>query len=125
MKAKDLMLNDLVLHDGVPKRVDMIWLHELSLHDFRKTWGSIYADKFHEDEISPLPLTADILERSGWRKEIANDIGENYVWFRGRIDIVTTLEMNEFCTNAIVFHYVHELQHLLRLLGVSDNILVI
>ena len=57
MRVEELHIGDWIMHDGVRKRVDVIWGNAVSLYDPRKTYGSIYADKYPIEEISPLPKT--------------------------------------------------------------------
>lgn len=71
------------------------------------------------DYIKPIPLTAEILEKNGWRW---NDTREGYVsdTFNLEWDIVSHVAWLHIGEGFIVFTYVHELQHALRLCGLNE-----
>lgn len=141
MKTQQLMLGDWVSHNGTPKTVDVIWGKEVSLDDPTKVWGSIYTDKFNEDEIEPIPLTPEILKKNGFTGgEYKSWTGD--VWYleeEGFRKIGLTMSRKEstlwgekikplypdsighnFSVPNIKF--VHELQHALRLCGINKEI---
>ena len=126
MDTKDLMIGDWVSHNGTPKTVDVIWGKEVSLNDPTQVWGSIYTDKFNEDEIEPIPLTPEILKKNFPSTTDWYFIGIDKFCFRidkykdkwdlyfGRDGKGTNLQ--------IKISYVHELQHALRLCGINKEI---
>lgn len=77
-----------------------------------------YADK---DNIVPIPLTTEILEKNGWKNLYEKFFEKNVN------DIRLTIEFSENLYVAInrIFimeiHYVHELQHLLFGLGLNSE----
>ena len=87
--------------------------------------------------IEPIPLTPEILEKNGfilktdgwlWCKEKGID-DKNYIFiqFRKGCDEVRLLELN-FVNKVLAkyeqIHYVHELQHALRLCNVNKEIIL-
>lgn len=120
------MIDDWVLHNNKPKKVDVIWGKEVSLNDPTQVWGSIYTDKFNEEEIEPIPLTPEILKKNFPSTTDWYFIGTDKFCFRidkykdkwdlyfGRDGKGTNLQ--------IKISYVHELQHALRLCGINKKI---
>jgi hypothetical protein len=82
----------------------------------------------------PIPITAEILEKNGWRvieKEVLGDEyeydGEKRVWDDYNIDICETkpgVFWYSWRTEYYMWRleYVHQLQHLIRLAGVDKEI---
>ena len=72
-------------------------------------------------DILPIPLTAEILEKNGWKKLYEKFFEKNVN------NIRLTIEFSEYIYVAInrIFikeiHYVHELQHLLFGLGINSE----
>lgn len=93
-----------------------------------------------EDAIKPIPLTPEILEKNGWKKEVMSrgvknshcvytkpDIKE-YGYFPIYIEkgIGDEFEVypftgNNVCTQIAYIKYVHQLQHLLFGLGINHE----
>ena len=126
MKGTELMLGDWVMHDGKPKKVDVIWsAKQVSLYDPSKDWGSIYTDKHSTDEIEPIPLTTDILNKNFpdlrygiawyWDDEKSTDSNEVYE--------IRTYDLDDIELNTSIC-YVHELQHILNLCGIEKEIVL-
>lgn len=122
MKAKDLMINDYVLFNKIPliivsNMATVVWL------EGEQGW-------FFNDEIEPVTITEAILKANGFSEQpntpeacmdfvfsnedgirvyVTPEIGEIYsvhALFTGKIDMT--------------IRYVHELQHILRLIGLDD-----
>lgn len=92
------------------------------------------------EEIKPVPLTPDILEKNGWKKKAMSrgiknshlvytkpDI-EEYGYFPiyiekgiGKEFDVYPFAYNNVCTQIAYIKYVHELQHLLLGLGLNSE----
>lgn len=76
-------------------------------------------------DIEPIPLTPEMLERNGWKKAFPN---EN-IWKNGDIIIYDCLlKDNSWCFKVtgfeggnIYFKFIHQLQHLLFGLGLDSN----
>ena len=90
--------------------------------------------------VRPIPLTPEILEKNGWKKEVMSrgvknshlvytkpDI-EEYGYFPiyiekgiGKEFDVYPFTCNNVCTQIAYIKYVHQLQHLLFGLGIDNN----
>ena len=115
MRASDLMFGDWVNYLGKPTRIN----------------GAV--DFTRAKDFEPIPLTAEILEKNGFRK--GSYIGGYYYpLFTFRV-IPTTRDMDsyfdkvEMIEDVVFYHcrYVHELQHALRLCGLNelaDNLII-
>ena len=124
MEKKDLMIGDWVLLTDGPARVISI------AQD-----GIYFEDKFGEgicsfDKIQPIPLTAEILEKNGFR-----NIGGH--WYDDAADYYE-LEIEAYSDSIwrVIYHntesnigdervfvsHIHELQHTLRLFGIEKEI---
>lgn len=90
------------------------------------------------DGVKPIPLTADILEKNGWKKEFDKKpymtfyhLEDEKYWLmwcisEHTLDIQrqnkTLLDQYNLCAERVVIacNYVHQLQHALRLCGLND-----
>lgn len=137
MNCKDLTICDFVKHDGTIKIVDAIYLYSVSVHDPSKPWGVASSELVHVDDIEPIKFTEEILVKNGFYRsprwhycEITTDDGfKIYVQLGcgGTIDYVRITKHNSDLMErdldvTVSIHYVHELQHLLRLCGVEKEI---
>ena len=137
MKAKDLMIGDLINGFGVVRRVTSIYGLERPEDDGLLT-TMVPGCEFPENNLSfrpcyarPIPLTAEILEKNGFKKqddgcyiitlEEENLIGvqpfENVNWIFGANVFPNIIE-------HLNILYVHELQHTLRLCGIEKEIIL-
>ena len=120
MKAEELMLGDWVMLYDHPRKVDV--------------------DCIEEDcnELKPIPLTAEILKKNGFTNcettELTRELG-NELWYPGEDnyisdpDLMINLGKHSFLVRfagSIVWnlHYVHELQHFLRLVDYDKEIVL-
>ena len=90
--------------------------------------------------IRPIPLTPDILEKNGWKKEVMSRGVKNSHWVYTKPDIkeygyfpiyiekgigdefdVYPFTGNNVCTQIAYIKYVHQLQHLLFGLGLNSE----
>lgn len=93
-----------------------------------------------EDAIKPIPLTPEILEKNGWKKEVMSRGVKNSHWVYTKPDIeeygyfpiyiekgigkefdVYPFTCNNVCTQIAYIKYVHQLQHLLFGLGINHE----
>lgn len=128
MEVKDLMIGDFILHNWGEKRsckVTCVLCEEISVY-----FGEDVMD-LNEGEFEPIPITDEILKNNEFIE--INDNGDK--WYKKQLsdkyDFVG-LEKSECnywafaCTifpnliNHIFIKYVHELQHALRLVGLSE-----
>lgn len=92
------------------------------------------------DEIKPVRITPEILEKNGWAKEVMSRGVKNSHWVYTKPDIeeygyfpiyiekgigdefdVYPFTDNNVCTQIAYIKYVHELQHLLFGLGLNSE----
>ena len=90
--------------------------------------------------IRPIPLTPEILEKNGWKKEVMSRGVNNRHWVYTKPDIeeygyfpiyiekgigdefdVYLFTYNNVCTQIAYIKYVHQLQHLLFGLGLNSE----
>lgn len=111
MKANELMIGDWVLAYG--KKTQIVWVGNI-----RKLAVRGFPSEFYEDEISPIPLTPEILEKNGFKfTDPWYEFGDFGVIFNKdgiRISITGKL--------SIYINYVHQLQHALRLYGIEKEV---
>ena len=149
MKAKDLMIGDLINGFGVVRKVTSINGLERPEDDGLLT-TMVPCCEFSESNLSfrpcyaqPIPLTAEILEKNGF-KELMNESEVSAARFGrkpeptgvwqygfGQFDSVAYVPEQSFlrikfmegCQVDIAnIKYVHELQHALRLCGIEKEI---
>lgn len=121
MKAKELIIGDLVLYFG---KVFSI------LKVDPETELSIIEDARHFEEanindLSPIPLTPNILEKNGWKKSKINDCA--YFYYKYGVFLTYTSKDGKFWFDdfdyssgiCVELPYIHSLQHLLFGLGIN------
>lgn len=143
MKAKEFMLNDLVyrkeheeFHKPVPRSVVKID----GVTDNDMITFAPHSEFLDMDEIEPIPLTAEILQKNA--TSVTKDgcctyyeFDDNFAvkkfsgfFFFCELENGLSLGKGEIQDNTwMQMHYVHELQHALRLVGlgeIADNIKV-
>lgn len=85
-------------------------------------WISTY-----NDEVSPIPLTTEILEKNGWKKSKINDCA--YFYYKDGLFLTYTSKDDKFWFDdfdysssiCVELPYVHSLQHLLFGLGIENE----
>lgn len=94
----------------------------------------------YNDEVSPIPLTTEILEKNGWVKEVMSRGVKNSHWVYTKPDIeeygyfpiyiekgigdefdVYPFTDNHDCKQIAYIKYVHQLQHILFGLGLDSE----
>lgn len=135
MESKDLMLGDWVDVNGLPSQV-----FELAYNKNEKEMtigildpqGEIYSCFEGYDHVAPIPLTDEILEKNGLVLE--DEFGYSAFALHFMEDKNLDLELSksesgfwcwsiscdEYC--VVQLHYVHQLQHALRLCGIEKDI---
>lgn len=108
MKANELMIDDWVLDKKTNRPYKIIGTNDLLFHN----------------DYSPIPLTAEILERNGFKREDSDD--DIHRWFiliyEGvRFSLLYARSVFQWL-GPLDFKYVHELQHALRLCGIEKEI---
>ena len=131
MKAKDLMVGDYVMFDDSPCIIEEIsakgWIHILDAGN--KTRVALTSD-YILGIIESIPLTPEILEKNGFKiisedvYKISNDLfmltDDSPYSLCNSFDIGYGDEYNYIT----MIRYVHELQHVLRLLGIDKEIIL-
>lgn len=131
MKANELMVGDLVLHDGKVIRIDAVHKRKIGYHKTKDKLTWLFSGQFE-----PIQLTHEILEKNGFEREgvivslyegidhrvaIHDDkeyMNSNNAWH-------VHIDSEDYCTIAnCELAYVHELQHILRLCKIETEIVV-
>ena len=139
MKANELMIGDWVIFGDEPLKVQHIYNN-----GYDDIVAEIVEDGTNEygeyEEIkdvpvvycSPIPLTAEILEKNGWERDIDKEWEYNnshilphycYQWEKRNVKIEMYAGLEGFTISLIIgcrFYAVHELQHVLRLYGLDE-----
>lgn len=135
MKANELMIGDWIK----PKNVDSYF--KVGLIDSDSIWNDTVTEVWDLDEIEPIPLTAEILEKNGWKPEfdkrdymVKYDLaveGKNcwMMWAikEHNLDIqrqdekldMYNLKVQRVCMPC---DFVHQLQDAIRLCGIKKEI---
>ena len=130
MKANELMIGDWV---GVGNRlVQITKLKKVSNEQQFFSVGYYHTeDKAEEgcfiDEIQPIPLTAEILEKNGFSRFSTSYLLEGEHFVLGNPSNPKQYMDNYWlrvCNRDIHIEYVHELQHALRLCGIDKEIVL-
>ena len=136
MKPTDLMLEDWVLWKN--RYVQIVRTCSV-VYSFghRDVWLAHCNDdnviECHDmSQISPIPLTPEILEKNGWERDIDKEWEYNnshilphycYQWEKRNVKIEMYSGLEGFTISLIIgrrFYAVHELQHVLRLYGLDE-----
>ena len=120
MEARDLMVGDWVVYNG-----DVDYINPIKIEGMDIATGMCVTtdrDDVGFDGVWPIPLTAEILEKNGFEKCRIKEI-EYFGW---RLNEDFSLELNAVDTlmwnDDVAIHYVHQLQHALRLCGIDKEI---
>ena len=77
-----------------------------------------------KEELKPIPLTPEILEKNGWEYDDAT-----WIFKKGNISIFILLDDKTYAAyllgvRVLEFHFVHQLQHLLFGVGIKHEMVV-
>ena len=118
MKKSELKLGDWVYAKNPITCEDMPCKIEKFDNDKVLT-GLIWPDF---DELSPIPLTSEILEKNGWEKG-------DWCFMKGLLELIPFADKTKGLGFSIYkgvrihnIEYVHQLQHILWALGMDDNL---
>ena len=121
MKATDLMIGDKVMVKVLSQIPNTYVLHTWTANDYSR-----------DIQVKPIPLTAEILEKDGWERDIDKEWEYNnshilphycYQWEKQNVKIEMYAGLEGFTISLIIgrrFYAVHELQHVLRLYGLDE-----
>lgn len=134
MKANELMIGDWVLYDNQPHQIRQLGIFGENRDG--EDYPAVCVGKpngigliLERNEIEPIPLTPEILEKNGWVKDLysfesydneeleclslwVGEDGKNKWWWHVGVELVTPI------------NHVHELQHALRLCGIEKEIIL-
>lgn len=117
MNVYDLMIGDLVQFDEDTCVIEELRVDGTAVLVAMNTdLTSVDGDQVDVEELYPIPLTEDILVKNGWRKHIMLYKNE---WYG---DIGLFEEYGKFYYMDLKIEYVHQLQHLLRLVGIKKEV---
>ena len=128
MKVKELKIGDWVLAGGSPIKIDELveGIDALTLYDDETNEVKDYS----YDDLSPIPLTSEILEKNGWKEDdeiwgIDNAFGQLHIeFFSNGKEIeamVSVTDNRDVCCLKQIKH-IHQLQHILWALGMDDDL---
>lgn len=115
MKAKELIIGDLVLYFGKVFSILKVDPEtELSIIEDAR-----YFEEANINDLSPIPLTPNILEKNGWKKSKINDCA--YFYYKYGVFLTYTSKDGKFWFDdfdyssgiCVELPYIHSLQHLL------------
>lgn len=121
MKATDLMIGDKVMVKVLSQIPNTYVLHTWTANDYSR-----------DIQVKPIPLTAEILEKDGWERDIDKEWEYNnshilphycYQWEKRNVKIEMYSGLEGFTISLVIgrrFYAVHELQHVLRLYGLDE-----
>ena len=121
MKATELMIGDKVMVKVLSQIPNTYVLHTWTANDYSR-----------DIQVKPIPLTAEILEKDGWERDIDKEWEYNnsnilphycYQWEKRNVKIKMYSGLEGFTISLIIgrrFYAVHELQHILRLYGLNE-----
>ena len=121
MKANELMIGDKVMVKVLSQIPGTYVLHTWTANDYSR-----------DIQVKPIPLTAEILEKDGWERDIDKEWEYNnsnilphycYQWEKRNVKIKMYAGLEGFTISLIIgrrFYAVHELQHILRLCGLDE-----
>ena len=123
MELNKYIPGDLAMINGdIVKIMAVCFNYNLNIiqnYDVMFSNGNIY--KYEAESLKELPLTPEILEKNGWKKDDAT-----WIFKKGNIRIFILLDDETYAVyllgvRVLEFHFVHELQHLLFGLGINNN----
>ena len=115
------MIGDKVMVKVLSQIPDTYVLHTWTANDYSR-----------DIQVKPIPLTAEILEKDGWERDIDKEWKYNnsrilphycYQWEKQNVKIEMYAGLKGFTISLIIgrrFYAVHELQHVLRLYGLDE-----
>ena len=120
MKTKELKIGDNVSYKGKAAKIHSLDSPCIYIDVDDGIWGTLEDDA----NLTPIPLTEEILEKNGWKVGILKTGRQCYIG--GWLYLSQTDEKHwqfghgDHCLTAI--KHIHELQHLLWALGIDDDL---
>lgn len=129
IRVTDLMVGDLVLHDGKVIRVDAVHKRKIGYHKRKDQLIWLF-----EGQCEPIRLTKEILEKNGFILDIYNSLilpKNNYATYIARVLWDCDCKNEIWCLAVEIrkgelttIYHIHELQHLLKLCKIDKEIVV-
>lgn len=126
MKANELMIDDWVLHEGEPYQIRQLGIYGVDRDG--EDYPAVCVGKpkgvgliAERNEIEPIPLTAEILEKNGFSDKYAEDDLSYATDYCGDVIGVHICGKGGIM-DEMYFNYVHELQHALKLCRIDKTI---
>lgn len=123
MKAEELIIGDLVLYFGKVFSILKVDPEtELSIIEDAR-----HFEQANINDLSPISITPEILEKNGWKKSKINDCA--YFYYKDGLFLTYTSKDGKFWFDdfdysssiCVDLPYVHSLQHLLFGLGINSE----
>ena len=123
MDIKELMVGDLVHHQGTYIRVYCIEYVSNEETGFYNAVHGITLNGhepicIHPSFLKPLSLTETLLKLNGWELLDSND--KDVFWKEDSTNFIVSSWCDFFYRDEIPIRYVHEFQHILRLCGYAN-----
>lgn len=144
MKAKELMTGDWLRVSDVPTNLEskigkcgkVAKLEQYPNYSgiaikFDNELDTYFCEK--EEELAPIPLTPEILEKNGFEHYVSGEDSDNFDGTQGDLAYTFNKTTDGYMSCIDVTHsftitgkikYVHELQHLFRLCGIEKEIVL-
>ena len=133
MRLCELMVGDLVLHDGKVIRVDAVHKRKMGYHKTKDKLTWLFYGQFE-----PISITKEILEKNGFERENLITSYNHYIGIDNRVSLnddfycmnsknmwTAHIDSEDYCTIAhCELTYLHELQHLLKLCNINFEFVV-
>ena len=129
MKVSDIMIGDFVYNPQQELckicEIQGIGIPYVTTDNYAHDDGTFY--QYAVSEIEPIPLTAEILEKNGFKR--CNQEFALKTWTNDTVDFILVEVMEEEHTwrveNTLAsLCHVHEFQHMLRLCGIDKEVIV-
>ena len=128
LKISDLSVGDWVICNGFKATIAGYNAESGSIQVLTKQKNKMW---FGIDDISPIPIKAEILERNGFESTTKPNV---FTLTHGKLQLYVSKELDGWAMSFVNFmerlyylqvirkSYIHELQHALRLAGVEKEI---
>ena len=128
MEARDLMIGDWVyrIDFNTPVPVKIIGIEVVNYDKMEYVVDVLNNNKhnvhLYLNEIEPIPLTPEILEKNGWVNEHFGAQRQEWWLDKTKFPIVRYSVNDTLHHNGIVLKFVHQLQHVLKDWGIDKEI---
>lgn len=124
MNATDLMIGDWV-QVSLANKIGQIYRIDMA-NGIGNEYAALIDGDFDCADLKPIPLTTEILEKNGFKKEIDEDkIHNRYTLTENSTAFSIKYALSVFqWFYPIDIKYVHELQHIMKLCGINKEIVL-